>query len=145
MVKENIVSQVNIELKPVKEAEKSTMPASSTTAVPTTPTKMLTTSTKAPSTINIQTSTTEQASISNKPLSTSQVEFKHHHYEDMVSILQNVTKKCPKITRLYSIGKSVGDRELYVIEMSDNPGVHEPGMLKSIYIIKLIFKKKCIF
>lgn len=64
-------------------------------------------------------------SASSEPLS---LEFKHHHYEEMVAVLKSVVKKCPNISRLYSVGKSVLKRELYVLEMSDNPGLHEPGM-----------------
>lgn len=57
------------------------------------------------------------------------LKFKHHHYEEMVEIMKNVSKTCPQITHLYSIGQSVEKRDLYVIEISDNPGVHEPGKL----------------
>jgi len=54
--------------------------------------------------------------------------FKHHHYPEMVAMLNKMNKDYPNITRLYSVGKSVEGRELYVIEISDNPGYHEPGM-----------------
>lgn len=60
------------------------------------------------------------------------LEFKHHHYEEMVGVLKSVVEKCPNISRLYSVGKSVLKRELYVLEMSDNPGLHEPGMYDSL-------------
>lgn len=60
------------------------------------------------------------------------LEFKHHHYEEMVAVLKKVVEKCPNISRLYSVGKSVLKRELYVLEMSDNPGLHEPGMYDSL-------------
>jgi len=32
---------------------------------------------------------------------------------------------CPDVARLYKIGKSVQKRNIYVIELSDNPGLHE--------------------
>lgn len=63
----------------------------------------------------------------------------HHHYQDMVDELQAMAVEYPSITRLYSIGTSVQGRELYVLEISDKPGVHEPGMQKSGRLLAKIF------
>lgn len=54
-------------------------------------------------------------------------DFHHHHFPDMEIFLRRFANEYPNITRLYSLGKSVESRELYVMEISDNPGVHEPG------------------
>ncbi|GFY39431.1 carboxypeptidase D [Trichonephila inaurata madagascariensis] len=62
------------------------------------------------------------------------IEFKHHHYDSMVAILKNISLKCPEITRLYSIGHTIENKELYVLEMSDNPGIHEPGEPEFKYV-----------
>lgn len=53
-------------------------------------------------------------------------DFRHHHYNDMVAWLKGYALKYPKITQLYSIGKSVEKRDLWVLIISDNPTVHEP-------------------
>jgi hypothetical protein len=54
-------------------------------------------------------------------------EFKHHHYDDLEKFMRNISQRFPDITRLYSVGKSVQGRELWTIEITDNPGIHEPG------------------
>ncbi|XP_004838715.1 carboxypeptidase N catalytic chain isoform X3 [Heterocephalus glaber] len=53
------------------------------------------------------------------------VTFHHHHYDDLVRTLYKVHNQCPHITRIYSIGRSVKGRHLYVLEFSDYPGTHE--------------------
>uniref|UniRef100_F1LPC6 Carboxypeptidase D n=2 Tax=Rattus norvegicus TaxID=10116 RepID=F1LPC6_RAT len=61
-------------------------------------------------------------------------DFHHHHFPDMEIFLRRFANEYPNITRLYSLGKSVESRELYVMEISDNPGVHEPGEPEFKYI-----------
>lgn len=61
-------------------------------------------------------------------------EFKHHDYEEMTWFLKYFAKKYPAITRLYSIGYSVQNRKLWVMEISENPGKHEAGEPEVKYI-----------
>lgn len=51
-------------------------------------------------------------------------EFKHHNHTEMEKFLKEMHETYPKLTRLYSIGKSVENRDLWVFEISTNPGVH---------------------
>lgn len=60
--------------------------------------------------------------------------FTHHKYDAMETFLRDVSSKCPKITRLYSIGQTVQFRNIWVMEISDNPGVHEPGEPEFSYV-----------
>ncbi|XP_033747517.1 carboxypeptidase D-like isoform X2 [Pecten maximus] len=61
-------------------------------------------------------------------------ELKHHHYTDLQAFLENITHRYPHITRLYSVGVSVQGRQLWTMEISDNPGVHEAGEPEFKYI-----------
>lgn len=60
--------------------------------------------------------------------------FRHHNYNDMVTFLRTLANLYPNITRLYSVGKSVQNRELWVIEITDNPGIHELGEPEFKYV-----------
>lgn len=58
------------------------------------------------------------------------VEFKHHNNTEMAAALQQIHNACPDITRLYTLSEtSVNGIPLYVLEMTDNPGKHEPRKL----------------
>uniref|UniRef100_A0A4W3IJ27 Carboxypeptidase D, a n=1 Tax=Callorhinchus milii TaxID=7868 RepID=A0A4W3IJ27_CALMI len=59
---------------------------------------------------------------------------RHHNYADMAIFLRKYSTEYREITRLYSVGKSVEKRELYVMEISDKPGIHELGEPEFKYI-----------
>ena len=82
------------------------------------------------------------------PLETSQVQemfkitkdstdIKHHNYKSMVAFLTKISTTYPSITKLYTIGKTVEGRELWVMEISDNPGVHEVGEPEFRYVANM--------
>jgi carboxypeptidase D len=52
-------------------------------------------------------------------------EFEYHNYDDLRAFMHFYARKFPALTRIYSIGQSVEKRDLWVIEISDNPGQHE--------------------
>ncbi|CAL4060287.1 unnamed protein product, partial [Meganyctiphanes norvegica] len=59
---------------------------------------------------------------------------RYHHYDDLESFMRRFNEKYPHLTRMYTVGKSQQGRELWVIEISDNPGVHEPGEPEFKYV-----------
>lgn len=56
---------------------------------------------------------------------------KYHHYDDMVSVLEDIAQRCSNITKLYSIGKSVNNRDLLVLEFK-NEGIENKPSVKLI-------------
>lgn len=63
--------------------------------------------------------------------------FKHHSYEDLTKALHDINSKYPAITYLYNVGSSVQNKKLWVLEISDNPGVHESGEPEFKYLAGL--------
>ncbi|XP_076249772.1 carboxypeptidase D svr isoform X3 [Calliopsis andreniformis] len=60
--------------------------------------------------------------------------FKHHNYTAMEKYLKDLHSNYPNITRLYSIGESVKGRQLYVMEITENPGKHDQNKPEVKYI-----------
>ena len=57
---------------------------------------------------------------------TSENPFRDYNdYNEMTMILQNIADEFPEITDLFSIGQSVMGRELWVMNITDNPGINE--------------------
>eukprot|EP01089_Gocevia_fonbrunei_P012604 TRINITY_DN3025_c0_g1_i1.p1 TRINITY_DN3025_c0_g1~~TRINITY_DN3025_c0_g1_i1.p1 ORF type:complete len:457 (+),score=79.41 TRINITY_DN3025_c0_g1_i1:49-1419(+) len=49
----------------------------------------------------------------------------YHNYTELEYFLKDIHSKFPDITQLFSIGKTIQKRELYVIRISDNPTTNE--------------------
>lgn len=64
-------------------------------------------------------------------------EFQHHNQEQLKSFLERYHQSYPSITRLYNIGSSTKKQELWVLEISDQPGVHEPGEPEFKYVANM--------
>ncbi|CAD6227310.1 GSCOCG00006098001-RA-CDS [Cotesia congregata] len=65
------------------------------------------------------------------------VPFVHHNYTSMEHFLKELNGSYPQLVRLYSIGKSVQGRELYVMEITKNPGKHDPNKPEVKYIANM--------
>ena len=63
--------------------------------------------------------------------------FVHHNYEEMTWLLKDYSKNYKSIARLYDIGSSVQNRKLWVMEISNNPGKHEPGEPEVKYVANM--------
>lgn len=51
----------------------------------------------------------------------------HHNYDALTKFLENINRDFPTITDLISVGQTVQGRQLWVLEISNNPGVREEG------------------
>ncbi len=60
--------------------------------------------------------------------------MQYHNYNSMVEKLKELNNKYSNITSLYTIGKSVENRDLWVIIISDRPLIHEPGEPEVRYV-----------
>ena len=60
--------------------------------------------------------------------------FEYHTYDSTVKKLRQLNEKYPNITTLYTIGQSVENRDLWVMIISDQPLVHEPGEPEVRYV-----------
>lgn len=58
-----------------------------------------------------------------------QIRWEYHDYAMLHQELDDFRLRWPQLSRVYTIGTSVKGREMYVLEISDNPGVHEVGKL----------------
>lgn len=67
----------------------------------------------------------KQASTPEPPV--QRPHFSHHSYLDLEVYLQQISSVYSAFAQLYSIGQSVLGRELYVMKISSNLGIDEPG------------------
>ncbi|EDX00791.1 carboxypeptidase D isoform X1 [Drosophila yakuba] len=63
--------------------------------------------------------------------------FEHHNFTAMESYLREISTSYPSLTRLYSIGKSVQGRDLWVLEIFATPGSHVPGVPEFKYVANM--------
>ncbi|KAI8496601.1 hypothetical protein Bbelb_259000 [Branchiostoma belcheri] len=59
------------------------------------------------------------------------IDFVYHNYTELTRVLTETALQCPEIMQVYTVGHSVQGRELWVMEISDNLGDHEPVYVRS--------------
>lgn len=55
----------------------------------------------------------------------SNSKLKYHDYNQMTDYLKKLSSDYPELTNLYTVGNSVENRQLWVLEITENPGKHE--------------------
>lgn len=61
----------------------------------------------------------------------------HHSYSQLMGLMKDHESAYPNLSHLYSIGQSVEGRELWVLEISDQPGTHELGEPEFKYVANM--------
>ncbi|CAH2052750.1 unnamed protein product, partial [Iphiclides podalirius] len=75
--------------------------------------------------------------VHRRPRSITVADFAHHNYTAMEAYLRGLQESYPHIARLTSIGRSVEGRELYVLEVTRDPGRHIPGKPEFKYVANM--------
>lgn len=65
------------------------------------------------------------------------LDFKYHDYEKMTKFLRQTSSRYPNLTALYSIGKSVQGRDLWVMVVSASPYEHMIGKPDVKYVANM--------
>lgn len=65
------------------------------------------------------------------------IEYKYHNYEQMTKFLRTTSSRFPNLTALYSIGKSVQGRDLWVLVVSSSPYEHMLGKPDVKYVANM--------
>ncbi|KAJ8959056.1 hypothetical protein NQ318_022312 [Aromia moschata] len=65
------------------------------------------------------------------------IEYKYHDFDKMTKFLRQTTTKYPSLTALYSIGKSVQGRDLWVMVVSASPYEHMIGKPDVKYVANM--------
>jgi len=65
------------------------------------------------------------------------VKATHHNNTALRQVLEALAATYPNITRLYSIGRSYQGKELWVLEITRNPGRHKPGKPEFKYVANM--------
>jgi subtilisin-like proprotein convertase family protein len=73
----------------------------------------------------------------------------YHTYETLTQDLQTIAADHPDLVRLYSIGKSVQGRDLWVVKVTDNPDVQEDEpevrYIAAMHGDEVVGKEMCVY
>ncbi|XP_039200452.1 carboxypeptidase M isoform X4 [Crotalus tigris] len=64
----------------------------------------------------------------------SSLDFRYHHTNELEAFLKEMQKNYPAIAHLYSIGKSVQGRDLWVLALGRSPTQHKIGIPEFKYV-----------